>query len=166
MLKDWQPLLGEKCWACLRSQWAVITTHSSTDARPYIGLRDPADCYLNYNANDIVNTRVTAAFQCTGGKGDKEGTSERQWSDFCSTDGDIRGRMSEKQPKKSIKQHISHSTGGDRQVEFTASGSMVPAHLARCCHCCCTRGAAEKRGWPWGRLKFNSEERNRNLWGK
>ncbi len=56
---------------------------------------------------------VTIVCQCMeataeGRKWDKKGTSERQWSDLRSIGSDIRGCMTERQPKKYIKQHISH----------------------------------------------------------
>lgn len=94
----------------------------------------------------------------------KKGTSERQWSESRSTGSDIRGRMSERQPKKYIKQHISHP-----QVE---TGRWSSQWKAAWCQLIWRDAAAVKaelqktHRWPWGTLRFNNEEWNRKLWGK
>lgn len=113
---------------------------------------------------------VTVAFQCTEPtaegrkKGDKMGTSERQWSELRSIGSDIRGCVSERQPKKYIKQHISHP-----QVETGRWSSQCQAAWCQLIwrDAAAVRAGSAKRHTADLEAVWNSTMRNKiEIWGK
>lgn len=103
-LKNWQQFLRAFLCSCYSVSCLSGIKHKN---RALYRFRNPV--VFVENVMETLRTYHTVVSQLSRGKQIKQRqTSERQWSDSHRIGSDIRGCMTERQPKKYIKQHISH----------------------------------------------------------